>query len=170
MAKLPTTNSTYETGSDDTFWNAKVIPEGARFSVHVYDADGDRRPERENQFEDEAVAIAFADKSVLRNPVRDKLFTGVYPCGLVYADRTREVDGDYARLAFLDYGTLVLEIADSCPDDLRKEITANAAVMQARQGEEFKISACNQTVTLGSRLSKVAQLNGSATVTPTPGI
>lgn len=134
------------------------------------DADGDRRPERENQFEDEAVAIAFADKSVLRSTVRDKLFTGVYPCGLVYADRTREVDGDYARLAFLDYGTLVLEIEDNCPDDLRKEITASAAAMQARKGEDFKISACNQTVKLGGRLPKVAQRNGPATVTPTAGI
>ena len=57
----------YETGSDDTFWNSKVVREGDRFKVHVYDADGDRRSERESSFTDQALAISFADSSVLRN-------------------------------------------------------------------------------------------------------
>ncbi len=56
----------YETGSDDTFWNSQVIREGERFSVHVYDADGDRRAEREASFSDQALAISFADSSVSR--------------------------------------------------------------------------------------------------------
>lgn len=29
---------------------------------------------------------------------------------IVYADRAREVNGDYARLAFLDYRTLTLKL------------------------------------------------------------
>lgn len=41
---------------------------------------------------------------------RDRLFSGVYPCGIVYADRYREKGGDYARLAFLPYDTLQLSM------------------------------------------------------------
>lgn len=66
-------NLVHETGSDDTFWNAKVIREGETFSVQVYDADGDRRPEREDSFADQALAIAFADRSVLRASERQMM-------------------------------------------------------------------------------------------------
>ena len=59
-------NMVYETGSDDTFWNSKVIRDGELFNVRVFDADGDRRPEREESFADQALAVAFADRSVLR--------------------------------------------------------------------------------------------------------
>ena len=59
-------NLVYENGSDETFWNTKVLRQGERFNVEVYDADGDRRPERESSFEDQALAIAFADRSILR--------------------------------------------------------------------------------------------------------
>lgn len=61
----------YECGSDDTFWFAKVIHSGDRFSVAVYDADGDRRPEREDSFSDKTSAIAVAQKSVLRHGNRE---------------------------------------------------------------------------------------------------
>lgn len=64
-------NKVYETGSDDTFWNSKVIRVGERFNVHVFDADGDRRPDREDSFADQALAIAFACKSVQRYSGRD---------------------------------------------------------------------------------------------------
>lgn len=59
-------NLVYETGSDDTFWNSKVLRRGGRFDVQVYDADGDRRPEREGSFVDQALAIGFAQGSVSR--------------------------------------------------------------------------------------------------------
>lgn len=59
-------NQVYETGSDDTFWNSKVIRIGERFNVQVFDADGDRRLDREDSFADQALAIAFAGKSVQR--------------------------------------------------------------------------------------------------------
>lgn len=77
------------------------------------------------------------------------LFIGVYPAGLVYADRTRERHGDYVRLAFLSYGSLVLEVEKDCPPALASEINAHAATIQAKRGQEFRISACNQTVLLG---------------------
>lgn len=64
-------NQVYETGSDDTFWNSKVIRIGERFNVQVFDADGDRRLDREDSFADQALAIAFAGKSVQRYSGRE---------------------------------------------------------------------------------------------------
>ena len=32
-----------------------------------------------------------------------RVFTGIFPAGISYADRSREVNGDYVRLAFLSY-------------------------------------------------------------------
>lgn len=80
----------------------------------------------------------------------ERLFCGVYPCGLVYADRARDQDGDYMRLAFLSYATLVLEWdKNTMPPELRAAILASAEAMQAKRGQQFKISACAQYVTLG---------------------
>lgn len=78
-----------------------------------------------------------------------RLFIGVYPCGLVYADRSRERHGDYVRLAFLPYASLVLQIAPDCPTSLRAEIEADARAMQAKRGERYEVSASGQTVILG---------------------
>lgn len=83
--------------------------------------------------------------------VDDRLFVGVMPTGIVYADRSREVDGDYARCAFLPFDTLALEIAPKCPKDMLGAIKADAATIIARRGEQFKISASDQTVVLGGR-------------------
>ena len=41
----------------------------------------------------EMQAAADAEKA------RQRLFAGVFPCGIVYVDKGREVAGDYARLA-----------------------------------------------------------------------
>lgn len=81
----------------------------------------------------------------------DRLFAGVYPCGIVYADRKREKAGDYLRLAFLSYTTLKLEWEPnaSMPADLRDEIERDAGLIQARKGELFQISSSGQTVRLG---------------------
>ena len=79
----------------------------------------------------------------------ERIFSGIYPCGIVYADRTVEEAGDYKRLAFLPYSSLELEIKADCPPELAELIRANAATIQARRGQEFQVSACNQTVTLG---------------------
>lgn len=82
-------------------------------------------------------------------PSESRLFVGVYPAGIVYADRKREKHGDYARCAFLDYATLTLEVEKDCPAKLREEITLDAAKIQARRGQEFQVSTCGQTVLLG---------------------
>jgi hypothetical protein len=38
-----------------------------------------------------------------------RLFIGVFPCGISYADRHHEEYGDYKALAFLPYESLTLE-------------------------------------------------------------
>lgn len=80
----------------------------------------------------------------------DQLFVGVFPTGLLYADRQREKGGDYPRLAFLPYATLQLDIRDDCPPELRTEIESHAAAIQARRGQLFRISGSGQTVMLGA--------------------
>jgi len=81
----------------------------------------------------------------------DQIFSGIYPCGIVYADRHREKGGDYARLAFLPYDSLELKVEADCPPELRKQIESDAATIQARRGELFQISSAGQTVMLGCK-------------------
>lgn len=84
----------------------------------------------------------------MSTPINERLFIGVYPCGIVYADKERETDGDYARVAFLDYRTLTLTVDDK-NSPLLDAVRADAAAIQARRGQQFPISACGQTITLG---------------------
>lgn len=79
-----------------------------------------------------------------------RLFSGVYPTGIVYADKLRERSGDYMRVAFLPFDTLELEWAPGThPPGLRKLIKADAAAIIARRGQAYPVSASGQTVTLG---------------------
>jgi len=79
----------------------------------------------------------------------EALFIGNYPAGIVYANRARDVGGDYQRCGFLSYGTLELDIEDDCPARLRPLIKAHASDLQARDGESYQVSAVGQTVELG---------------------
>jgi hypothetical protein len=79
------------------------------------------------------------------------LFIGLYPCGISYADRTKEQHGDYKKLAFLPYSSLVLEVEKDCPKDVLKQIESHADTIIARRGQQFQISACGQTVLLGGK-------------------
>ena len=81
-----------------------------------------------------------------------RIFSGLFPHGIAYSDRGREVAGDYARLAFLSYHTLELSVEMDCPADLEVEIRRDAAGYQARKGELLRVSTCGQTVLLGSEL------------------
>jgi hypothetical protein len=80
----------------------------------------------------------------LHDPQDDRLFAGVYSTGIVYADKAREVHGDYKRVAFLPYSSLVLEIADP-NSPLIERVKSDAAALQARRGQVFAISTCGQT-------------------------
>lgn len=85
-----------------------------------------------------------------------RLFVGVMPCGLTYCDRAREKDGDYLKVAFLPYETLVLQVfVPRSP--LLPAIEQDARAMKAREGEEFEVSACGQTVRLGKNKGTAAQ-------------
>jgi hypothetical protein len=81
-----------------------------------------------------------------------RIFVGVYPCGIVYADREREEHGDYKRLAFLPYESLELDVRPDCPKDLLEWIALSAESYQKRRGQPFQTSTSGQTVTLGGRL------------------
>jgi len=84
-------------------------------------------------------------------PLPARLFSGVYPTGILYADKRRERDGDYLRVAFLPFSTLELEWEPGKhPADLRRAIEADAAAIAARRGQAYPVSASGQTVTLGS--------------------
>jgi len=99
------------------------------------------------QLQDPLAPAKFQDPKAR---VSDSLFIGVYPCGLVYADRLTEVNGDYRRLGFLSYRTLELQLERDCPPMFAGLIRQHAAQMQARRGQQFEVSTCGQTVTLGS--------------------
>lgn len=81
--------------------------------------------------------------------MQSRIFSGIYPTGIVYADRQREKGGDYARLAFLPFSTLELEFATDCPPELAAQIELDAERIQVRVGQDFKVSTCGQTVVLG---------------------
>ena len=80
-----------------------------------------------------------------------RIFSGVYDTGIVYADR-KTFDAarrDYKRLGILFFRTLKLELAPDCPDHLAQQIKKDAAEIQKMKGQEFQVSACGQTITLG---------------------
>jgi hypothetical protein len=80
----------------------------------------------------------------------DRLFSGVYPTGIAYADRAREVDGDYARVAFLPFSTLRLQWSPgNHPAELREQIERDSARIIAQRGQPFEVSSSGQTVILG---------------------
>lgn len=83
------------------------------------------------------------------NPA-DRLFIGIYPTGIVYADREVEVNGDYRVIGRLPYDTLVLQLDYACPGELIDIVRREARKMYARAGEEFEYTTSRQTVLLGS--------------------
>jgi hypothetical protein len=87
-----------------------------------------------------------------RKSLTERLFTGVYPGGIVYSDRSRSRGGDYVRVAFLPYTTLVLEVEKGeGRSDLLPLIRKDAERMAARRGERFPIDAAGHTVVLGGK-------------------
>lgn len=86
-----------------------------------------------------------------KNPsLSDRLFIGMYPTGIVYADRAHEIDGDYARIAFLPYSTLQLRWAPGVrelPPELRRAVEDDS--MRYKRGDLLEVSSSGQTVRLG---------------------
>lgn len=78
------------------------------------------------------------------------LFIACFPTGLVYCDKSREVDGDYIKVAYLNYGTLDLSVYEP-RSPLMPDVKADAEQMQSRSGEQFQIAG-NAFVTLGDKM------------------
>ena len=78
----------------------------------------------------------------------NRLFKGIFPTGICYADRKTLVKNDYLRVAFLFFDTLKLELHNP-PPELLPEIEADAAEIQASKGQSFQIDSCGHTVMLG---------------------
>ena len=85
---------------------------------------------------------ATARSLALRAAAPARLFAGMFPEGIVYADKGREEHGDYAKLAFLPYRTRVVEYAKNCPPEFRELIEADAK--QYKLGEVVQISSSGQ--------------------------
>ena len=98
------------------------------------------------------MATKTTKKPLTSDQIKDRLFIGVYPCGLVYADRSIEEHGDYAQIAFLSYDTLILDIGRS-RSPLLDAIRADAEKIQNRKGEKFQISTSGQYVILGAGIN-----------------
>lgn len=76
------------------------------------------------------------------------LFSGIYPTGIVYADKDIQSGGDYHKVAFLSFQTLELKVYDKS-SRLLPQVEADAAKIIGRKGESFDTSACGQPITLG---------------------
>lgn len=84
----------------------------------------------------------------------DRLFVGLMPAGIVYADRGREEHSDYKRIAFLSYHNLEfkaakLSTASEADRELLRLAKSHAETIQARRGQQLQISTAGQSVTLG---------------------
>lgn len=75
-----------------------------------------------------------------------RVFSGMYPCGIVYADRFVEEHGDYKRLAFLPYNGMVLQIEKDCPPELEKYI--RNSIKQYEGKTELQTSSSGQMTKL----------------------
>ena len=83
-----------------------------------------------------------------------RLFVGLMPAGIVYADRGREEHGDYKRIAFLSYHNLEfkaakLSDASEADRELLRLARGHAETIQAQRGQKLQISTAGQGVTLG---------------------
>lgn len=78
-----------------------------------------------------------------------RIFSAMYPTGIIWSDTWIKVNGDYKKLAFLSYGTLGLEIEPDCSENLRDYIIEDAARIQKRQGEYIEYTASGQKILLG---------------------
>ena len=86
----------------------------------------------------------------LHPSVASRLFVGKFPCGIVYADRSRERAGDYLRLAFVSSRTLELEWWEAdMPPAIRDAIRKDAADLASKRGQFYQTTSSGQGVILG---------------------
>jgi hypothetical protein len=79
----------------------------------------------------------------------ERLFIAIWCTGISYYDKAQIEDGQYKRVAFLDYHTLTLEWHGAVSPTLAGEITADAATIQAKRAQSFQFGGPGQTIILG---------------------
>ena len=93
------------------------------------------------------------------NSINRRLFVGTQAAALVFADRDRSEDGDYQTIAKIPYDTVELlwnpHWAPNCDEDdsLVETIQKARDKLEKHIGEPYEISACGQTVILGSAIA-----------------
>lgn len=92
--------------------------------------------------------FALTEDEISRLKLDYRIFCCCMTTGWVWSDRRRERHGDYVRLGYMSYERLVLELEKDCPKDLAMMILEDAARLQERRGERYRIAG-NMTVTLG---------------------
>lgn len=74
--------------------------------------------------------------------------------GIVFADRSREKWGDYARCALISFSDLRVTFENDCPDVLRPLIEEKCRAYQRMVGQQFPYST-TQTITMGYALPEI---------------
>lgn len=82
----------------------------------------------------------------------ERLFIGIYPEGVVFADRSQERSGDYMRCGFASYRRGELDLTDECPESLKPLIRAWCD-RNMIAGQSFEISASGQMTQWGGSKS-----------------
>lgn len=78
------------------------------------------------------------------------MFCGIYPCGLVFADKSLMEAGDYKDLAFINYRTLKITWrAKKMSHEFRRYIISEAKNLRSMRGQQYQISSCGQYIILG---------------------
>jgi 5-methylcytosine-specific restriction endonuclease McrBC GTP-binding regulatory subunit McrB len=82
-----------------------------------------------------------------KNKLPDYLFIGVYPNAYIYCDRTKEIKGDYHRIATVCFCPLSLSISDDAPQykEAIERATKDYNEIKANPTKPIVISAVGQT-------------------------
>lgn len=82
--------------------------------------------------------------------VKGRLFIGVFPTGIGYADTGREEHGDYKKLAFLPFSSLTLQFYPGAAA-FKSAIQRHAKTIQAKRGQDYAVDSVGHTVLLGRK-------------------
>lgn len=88
-------------------------------------------------------------KAALREaPLSERIFIGLQSGSIVYADKAREINGDYATLARQSYKTLELAWRNKCSAEIKEYIIKQAEIYKSMKGKQLQL-AMNVSITLG---------------------
>jgi len=88
-------------------------------------------------------------RTLREGDIKARIFVGVYPEGLMFADKLVELHGDYRHLGFLSYRTLKLTVYKECPGYLIPVVVEMAQPYIDKRGERFETDGAGHSVILG---------------------